>query len=321
MSGYNKENIGDILRFEGIMSQGFGLAPRIIMRDTRLSIESKAIYCYLQSFAGNSDQAFPSREKILRELKISKNRYYKYLEELKQYDYIRIERNVDDHGWKLGNIYVIVANPEAKEVSHTVENRKNDGKTYRQRPALREPRKKNNDSKLYKQLKMKELIEKYPEDKSLLIQIYKVIEELNRSEEVKISGTVKKKEAIADMLEELTDKNVLAVMVGMKAYKGIIKNKRAWIQTCLQNSIYESEQDIEKRVNSFRRKNKIYEDINQEKDEVKDEFICMRQKEMARILSCRARAKILNASEKVEQYDKEIAEIENDIKIYSEGLL
>ena len=82
-----EKNICDILKFEGIMSGGFGIAPRIVMRDHRLSIEAKAIYAYFQSFAGNRESAFPARDTILNELSISKTRYYKYLNQLIEYDY------------------------------------------------------------------------------------------------------------------------------------------------------------------------------------------------------------------------------------------
>ena len=107
-----EKNICDILKFEGIMSGGFGIAPRIVMRDHRLSIEAKAIYAYFQSFAGNRESAFPARDTILNELSISKTRYYKYLNQLIEYDYIRVEREEKD-GWKGRNIYVIVSNPES----------------------------------------------------------------------------------------------------------------------------------------------------------------------------------------------------------------
>lgn len=107
-----EKNICDILKFEGIMSGGFGIAPRIVMRDHRLSIEAKAIYAYFQSFAGNRESAFPARDTILNELSISKTRYYKYLNQLIEYDYIRVEREEND-GWKGRNIYVIVSNPES----------------------------------------------------------------------------------------------------------------------------------------------------------------------------------------------------------------
>ena len=108
-----EKNICDILKFEGIMSGGFGIAPRIVMRDHRLSIEAKAIYAYFQSFAGNRESAFPARDTILNELSISKTRYYKYLNQLIEYDYIRVEREEND-GWKGRNIYVIVSNPESE---------------------------------------------------------------------------------------------------------------------------------------------------------------------------------------------------------------
>ena len=128
-----EKNICDILKFEGIMSGGFGIAPRIVMRDHRLSIEAKAIYAYFQSFAGNRESAFPARDTILNELSISKTRYYKYLNQLIEYDYIRVEREEND-GWKLPeNIYVIVSNPESenseppakvKKAKKTVQKRK-----------------------------------------------------------------------------------------------------------------------------------------------------------------------------------------------------
>lgn len=44
--------VADILRVEGIMAQGYGLNPKIVMRDKRLTPEAKCIYSYLCSFAG-----------------------------------------------------------------------------------------------------------------------------------------------------------------------------------------------------------------------------------------------------------------------------
>ena len=123
-----EKNICDILKFEGIMSGGFGIAPRIVMRDHRLSIEAKAIYAYFQSFAGNRESAFPARDTILNELSISKTRYYKYLNQLIEYDYIRVEREEND-GWKGRNIYVIVSNPESDNSEPPAkENKKNGSK-------------------------------------------------------------------------------------------------------------------------------------------------------------------------------------------------
>lgn len=86
------ERINDLLRVEGIMSQGFGLSPKIVMRDQRLTIEAKAIYSYIVSFAGGGNQSFPGRDMMVEELGISVKRYYKHLQLLIDCDYLRIER-------------------------------------------------------------------------------------------------------------------------------------------------------------------------------------------------------------------------------------
>nr|WP_264466992.1 DnaD domain protein [Enterococcus avium] len=79
------------------------------MRDTKLSIESKAIYAYLCSFAGAGNTAFPSRELICHELNISINRFNKYKNELVTKGYITIKRERLENGFSK-NIYTLVHN-------------------------------------------------------------------------------------------------------------------------------------------------------------------------------------------------------------------
>ena len=69
----------DILQVEGINSKGFGFAPKLVMLDDRLSIFSKAIYCYFSSYAGAGKIAFPRVAKIISDLKISRGTYYAHL--------------------------------------------------------------------------------------------------------------------------------------------------------------------------------------------------------------------------------------------------
>ena len=111
-----QKNICDVLKSEGIMSNGFGMAPRIVMCDQRLSIEAKALYAYFQSFAGSIGTASSLRKTILQELNISKNRYYKYLNQLIECDYIRVTRE-ETNGFKGRNVYVIVSNPASENQS------------------------------------------------------------------------------------------------------------------------------------------------------------------------------------------------------------
>ena len=91
------------------MAQGYGIVPKVTMRDTRLSIESKAIYAYLCSFAGAGNTAFPSRELICHELNISINRFNKYKNELVAKGYITIKRERLENGFSK-NIYTLIHN-------------------------------------------------------------------------------------------------------------------------------------------------------------------------------------------------------------------
>lgn len=108
-----ESKITDILRVEGIMSQGFGISPKIVMRDQRLTVEAKAIYCYIAAFAGGGTRSFPGRDMMIEELGMSLKRYYKHMQLLIDCDYLRIEQEKSENGLFGRNIYTIVANPES----------------------------------------------------------------------------------------------------------------------------------------------------------------------------------------------------------------
>lgn len=90
-----------------ILSDGYGLAPRIIARDLNLSPGSKALYFYLSSFAGAEGTCFPSRDIMTRELDMHKNSFTKYLNELKASGYIKVHKN-RKNGKIYNNVYEIV---------------------------------------------------------------------------------------------------------------------------------------------------------------------------------------------------------------------
>ena len=106
----------DILKTDGIQSKGFGIVPKLVMQDKRLTIQAKAIYAYFCSYAGNGTTAFPSRNKILFDLSISKDTYYRHFNLLKQYGYIKCEQQ--HQGGRLSrNIYTLMQMVPVVEVS------------------------------------------------------------------------------------------------------------------------------------------------------------------------------------------------------------
>ena len=93
---------------------GFGIIPKRVMKDTDLSIQAKGLYSYLCSYAGNKDTAFPSVKLITYELNISKDTFYKYLNELKDTGYIEVLKERDE-GKFSKNIYKLLPCPKSSD--------------------------------------------------------------------------------------------------------------------------------------------------------------------------------------------------------------
>lgn len=250
------ERINDLLRVEGIMSQGFGLSPKIVMRDQRLTIEAKAIYSYIVSFAGGGNQSFPGRDMMVEELGISVKRYYKHLQLLIDCDYLHIEREKGENGMFGRNIYTIVANPESdytvsdvpKDSSDTNDemlqsNNANSGGTVKIAPKRRKQiAKKENSLRL--QLGIDELSAADPASQKDLELILSAAMDMAASKEIKVAGAVKSREAVMDILAQLTADHVRVILKTLQDNREKIKNVRSYLQACIVNSIYENVSDI-----------------------------------------------------------------------------
>lgn len=91
-----------------IKQKGFGIIPKLVMQDKRLSIEAKAIYAYMASYAGAGDTAFPGVELMKDHLGVSEKRFYKYRKELVDLGYITVIRTRNEDGNRRGrNIYTL----------------------------------------------------------------------------------------------------------------------------------------------------------------------------------------------------------------------
>ena len=107
--------LNDEIRMRGVRCKGYGQLAKFVMLDPSLSIEAKGIYAYFVSYTGGgANTAFPGRDRILADLKVSKDTYYKHFNQLLQQGYITVEQKAGDAsgaGFK-HNLYTIESYPQ-----------------------------------------------------------------------------------------------------------------------------------------------------------------------------------------------------------------
>ena len=105
---------------DGVMSKGYGTIPKLVMQHESLSVEAKAIYAYLASYAGAGDTAYPSVSIMCKHLGMSRDRFYRHRKALLENDFIRITKNQNEGGWS-NNLYTVVSvpQPQNKDTQNT----------------------------------------------------------------------------------------------------------------------------------------------------------------------------------------------------------
>lgn len=90
MSAADKEHEENSCEFEegDIYAEGFGLVASMVMRDESISSIAKALYAYLMTFSNRSGAAWPSTNRTLEEMNLSRNSFYKYRAELRAAGFI-----------------------------------------------------------------------------------------------------------------------------------------------------------------------------------------------------------------------------------------
>ena len=117
----------------------FGVVYQDIMR-SELQPESKALYAYLASFAGNENTCYPTISRICNEMHMGKSRVNKYMKELQKFGVIKKQRK--RNGNLLGNtVYTLTHDISISEQSkneknncfRTIENRTIENRTIENR--------------------------------------------------------------------------------------------------------------------------------------------------------------------------------------------
>ena len=110
---FDKKSLTDILKVEGVMAKGYGIVPKLVMQDPRLSRDAKAIYSYICAFAGAGSTAFPGVKKICKDLCFGKiETMVKHRRQLEKYGYIKVEQERTAEGKFARNIYTLIQFPE-----------------------------------------------------------------------------------------------------------------------------------------------------------------------------------------------------------------
>lgn len=102
------------LRFRGMLSGGYGMIPRLVMQDQRMSIKEKALYAYLVCYADAGSAAFPKVETIRRHLGICVSSFQKYMNTLERLGYIIKEQRRENGRFGVVD-YFICEQPELKK--------------------------------------------------------------------------------------------------------------------------------------------------------------------------------------------------------------
>jgi hypothetical protein len=138
----------DELRSSSIMDQGYGNSYKKVLKDRRLTDKAKLIHCYLCSYAGGGNTAFPPVSLICYDLDITDDTYYEHMMYLKGYGYITAEQQQGKNGQFGHNIYTLEMYPEQhedKEVIQKIIDKKESRKAKREKKKAPHPKKQGTD--------------------------------------------------------------------------------------------------------------------------------------------------------------------------------
>ena len=105
------------LDLKGVMSEGYGIIPKKVMKDEDLSIDAKAIYAFIASYAGAGNTSFPSVNLITDMLGISRQRFNKHRRLLEDKGYITIKKNRTPEGSWGNNVYTLETLPRLQNLT------------------------------------------------------------------------------------------------------------------------------------------------------------------------------------------------------------
>jgi DNA-binding transcriptional ArsR family regulator len=99
-----RKRVDRIIIENEMLRAGFAAFPYLVMRDKTLSVGTRLAYAFLLMYAWQEGSCFASQEKMAGEIGVSARHLRRYLSELKETGYVRIERKDK----RFNNTYVIL---------------------------------------------------------------------------------------------------------------------------------------------------------------------------------------------------------------------
>lgn len=105
-----KERVEHIIVENELLRAGFAAFPYVVMRDKALSLGARMTYAFLLMYAWQEGSCFPGQVKLAEEMGLSERQLRRYLYELSENAYIRIERTDK----RFNNTYIILDKKPSK---------------------------------------------------------------------------------------------------------------------------------------------------------------------------------------------------------------
>jgi hypothetical protein len=87
-----------------ILRSGFAAFPYLVMEDKKLSVGARLTYAFLLKYAWQEDSCFAGQKRMAEEMGVSERQLQRYLYELRDKHYIKIERRDK----RYNNTYIIL---------------------------------------------------------------------------------------------------------------------------------------------------------------------------------------------------------------------
>lgn len=105
-----KARVERIIVENELLRAGFAAFPYLVMKDKALSLGARMTYAFLLMHAWQEGSCFPGQVKLAEEMGVSERQLRRYLYELSENAYIRIERTDK----RFNNTYIILDKKPSK---------------------------------------------------------------------------------------------------------------------------------------------------------------------------------------------------------------